>query len=137
MLRPWNRLFTLAAAASIIAGCSGGHSMTPAVNTQSGKVEQASLSQAGLSRLSSQPPTYMQLGWLMTDGTVLAQANQSNLWYRYTPDKTGSYSDGTWAQVASLPSGYAPTAFASAVLADGRLVISGGEYNSPGQYDSN
>ena len=32
-------------------------------------------------------------------------------------------------QLASLPSGYEPDAFASAVLADGRLLIEGGEYN--------
>jgi hypothetical protein len=37
--------------------------------------------------------------------------------------------------VATLPTGYAPTAFASAVLADGRLAVTGGEYNSPGNYD--
>ncbi len=78
----------------------------------------------------------MQLTFLMTDGSVLAQsANTPNYWYKYVPDAYGNYSDGTWTQVATLPSGYAPSAFASAVLADGRLLISGGEYNIPGQYD--
>lgn len=38
--------------------------------------------------------------------------------------------NGTWSQVASLQSGYVPDAFASAVLADGRVLISGGEYNN-------
>ncbi|HEY3638133.1 MAG TPA: hypothetical protein VGK90_08260 [Rhizomicrobium sp.] len=65
----------------------------------------------------------------MTDGTVLAQLSNSSNWWKLTPDNTGSYVNGTWTQVASLPSGYAPYGQAEAVLADGRLVISGGEYN--------
>jgi len=85
--------------------------------------------------IRSQPPVPMQFGFLMTDGTVLAQSGASNTWYKYTPDATGSYANGTWKQVATLPSGYVPSAFASAVLADGRLVISGGEYNAGGHYD--
>lgn len=64
----------------------------------------------------------------MTDGTVMIQDNESN-WFRLTPDINGSYVNGTWSQAASLPSGYAPLYFASAVLADGRLVVEGGEYN--------
>jgi hypothetical protein len=43
--------------------------------------------------------------------------------------KTGSYINGTWTQIASLQSGYAPKLFASAVLPDGRGIIEGGEYN--------
>ena len=54
--------------------------------------------------------------------------SQSN-WYKLTPDNSGNYVSGTWTQLASLPPQYAPDAFASAVLADGRLVIVGGEYN--------
>ena len=34
----------------------------------------------------------------------------------------------TWSSLASIPSPYAPYAFASAVLADGRVVVVGGEY---------
>jgi len=55
-------------------------------------------------------------------------------WWKLTPDNKGSYANGTWTQVSTLPAGYQPDAFASAVLADGRLLIEGGEYN-PG--DSN
>ncbi len=65
----------------------------------------------------------------MTDGTVLAQGRGSADWWLLTPDNAGSYLNGTWKQVASLPLGYSPQYFASAVLADGRLVITGGEYN--------
>ena len=77
----------------------------------------------------------MQMAFLMTDGSVLTQSYNAGSWYRYTPDANGGYSSGTWTQVASLPSNYCPSAFASAVLADGRLLISGGEYNCPYNYD--
>ncbi|HEV2474887.1 MAG TPA: hypothetical protein VGS41_19575, partial [Chthonomonadales bacterium] len=46
-----------------------------------------------------------------------------------TPDINGSYVNGTWSQAANLPTGYAPLYYASAVLADGRVIIVGGEYN--------
>jgi len=74
---------------------------------------------------------------LLTDGRVLVHSepncsgctgNYSN-WYTLTPDNTGSYVNGTWKQVASLPSGYAPLFFGSAVLKDGKVVVQGGEYN--------
>ena len=80
-------------------------------------------------QLTHQPPDGALITFQMTDGTVLAQGNGYNDWYKLTPDNTGSYINGTWTKMASLPSGYAPLYFASAVLADGRLVISGGEYN--------
>lgn len=79
--------------------------------------------------LAHQPPDYIQLTFQLTDGTVMAQGYGDSDWYRLTPDNKGSYVNGTWTQLASLPSGYVPDAFASAVLADGRLLIEGGEYN--------
>lgn len=78
----------------------------------------------------------MQIAYLMTDGSVLAQGSEDpQNWYKYTPDVNGDYSDGTWTTVGSLQTGYGPSAFASQVLADGRLLIIGGEYNTPGNYD--
>lgn len=77
----------------------------------------------------------MGLAWLMTDGSILVQslfARQN--FYRYSPDAKGNYADGKWRQVGSLQAGYAPLAFASSLLADGRFVISGGEYNTGGKY---
>jgi hypothetical protein len=65
---------------------------------------------------------------LMTDGSVMVNDNTSN-WYRLIPNKNGDYASGTWKQAASLPAGYGPLYFGSAVLADGKLVIDGGEYN--------
>ncbi len=80
--------------------------------------------------LVNQAPDGAQIAFVLTDGTVLAQGYNNSDWWKLTPDSTGSYVRGTWHQMASLPSGYAPYAFASAVLADGRLVIAGGEYNN-------
>ncbi len=77
-------------------------------------------------QLKNQPPQGANVTFQMTDGTVLAQSYNDNTWYKLTPDNTGSYVNGTWTQVASLQPGYSPLYFAGAVLADGRLVISGG-----------
>jgi hypothetical protein len=80
-------------------------------------------------RLAHQPPDGAGIAFQLTDGTILVQGNNESDWWKLTPDKTGSYVNGTWSQQATLPAGYQPYAFASAVLADGRLVIAGGEYN--------
>jgi hypothetical protein len=83
-----------------------------------------------LQTLVHQPPDGAGIGFLLTDGTVIFQGNQESDWAKLTPDISGSYVKGTWTRIASLPSGYVPDAFASAVLADGRLIIEGGEYNN-------
>ena len=92
-------------------------------------VSGASLAQT-VKALRHQPPDGIQLTFQLTDGTVLAQGNGASDWWKLTPDNTGSYVNGIWTQVASLPAGYVPDDFASAVLPDGRLVITGGEYNN-------
>lgn len=62
-------------------------------------------------------------------------------WHRLTPDSSGSYVNGSWSSLASLPdnSGIpatkggptnAPLFFASAPLADGTVFAAGGEYNT-------
>ena len=88
-----------------------------------------------LTKLTSQPPTPLQITFLLTDGTVLGQsAVRPRDWYSLSPDAGGNYAGGAWTNAASIPTpwGYAPSAFASAVLADGRLLIEGGEYNGGG-----
>ncbi len=82
-----------------------------------------------VTRLKNQPPDGAQLTFQLTDGTVMAQGYGDSDWWKLTPDITGSYVNGTWTKLPSLPTGYSPEAFSSAVLADGRLVITGGEYN--------
>ena len=71
---------------------------------------------------------------LLTDGRVLVHDESGNPgtwgnWWTLTPDNTGNYANGTWTQVATMPSGYGPLYFASAVLPDGRYIVEGGEYN--------
>jgi hypothetical protein len=79
-------------------------------------------------------PTFGGLGaiLLLTDGTVMAHREpvDAQNWYKLTPDITGSYVNGTWSQIASLPSGYSPYFFGSAILPDGRMVMEGGEFNN-------
>jgi hypothetical protein len=71
---------------------------------------------------------------LLTDGRVLIHDESGNTgtwgnWWTLTPDNTGNYANGTWAQVATMPAGYGPLYFASAILPDGRYIVEGGEYN--------
>src|ERR1700722_601755 len=74
--------------------------------------------------------------YLLTDGRILAENDNFTAvnWWTLTPDNTGSYINGTWTEVASPPSCggqvYSPLYHASAVLADGRFVMIGGEYNN-------
>ena len=69
--------------------------------------------------------------FLLTDGTVLLNENASGYgtrrWWKLEPDAAGTYTGGTWTRVAD--SNVGRKYFASAVLADGRLVVCGGEYS--------
>jgi hypothetical protein len=72
---------------------------------------------------------------LESNGTVLVHDEPdtnklaaTNAWYKLTPDSKGSYIDGTWSKIASMPDRYAPLYFASAILPDGRMIVEGGEY---------
>jgi hypothetical protein len=75
--------------------------------------------------------------FLMTDGTILVQDEGSGSgagdWWKLTPDNTGSYVNGTWTQIATMPAGYEPLYYGSAVLPDGKLIVNGGEYNGTGK----
>src|SRR5450432_1998540 len=83
-----------------------------------------------IEKLVNPAPDGAQETYQLTDGTVLAQSyRHNNEFWILTPDSTGSYVNGTWRQVGSLPSKYSPVATASQVLADGRVLIEGGEYN--------
>jgi len=79
--------------------------------------------------LPAAPSSGLSNPLLLTDGTVIVHVSQSETWYKLTPDANGNYATGTWSQIASLPSGYGPLYFASAVLPDGRVIMEGGEYN--------
>ena len=92
-------------------------------------VSSVSLAQK-LQNLVNQPPDGAGIGYLLTDGSVIFQGSAQSDWWKLAPDNLGSYVKGTWSQIASLPAGYVPLYFAGAVLADGRVVIVGGEYNN-------
>ena len=90
--------------------------------------------------LNNQPGVNIDTMLLLTDGRVFAHEFQSKNWHTLTPPDSGDYRDGRWDQVASLPDNSnipaasggptnAPTFFASAVFADGRVFVAGGEYN--------
>ncbi len=85
--------------------------------------------------LTNQPPAGAGVGamLLLTDGRVLVHREDGvnwQAWYTLTPDINGSYVNGTWNQVASLPASYGPLYFGSAVLKNGSVMIEGGEYNN-------
>ena len=79
--------------------------------------------------LTNQPTFSASNAYILTDGRVMVQDTAAQDWWALTPDANGSYQNGTWSQLASLPAGYSPLYYASAVLKDGRLAILGGEYN--------
>jgi len=79
--------------------------------------------------LTNQPSFAASTALLLTDGTVMVHDAGAQDWWKLTPDAGGSYINGTWSQLASLPAGYSPLYYASAVLRDGRVIVEGGEYN--------
>ena len=93
---------------------------------------------ATLEPLTNQPPAYVGLAppFLLTDGSVMFQDDTYTGFWKLTPDANGNYLDGTWTALASLPAAwnYGPYAYSSAVLADGRVLIEGGEYNLGGPF---
>jgi hypothetical protein len=100
-----------------------------------------SAAQAQWTALTNAPPGFLDTCNQLTDGTVVCHEYNSNRWRRLTPDINGSYQNGTWSSIANMPDGvdtsfgcnpcaYRPLYFASGVLADGRLVVIGGEYNN-------
>jgi hypothetical protein len=82
--------------------------------------------------LKNAPPFDPGTMLLASDGTVLVHAEPpaggTSRWYKLTPDSKGSYVAGTWSQLPSMPGGYNPLYFASAILPDGRMIVEGGEY---------
>ena len=115
---------------------SGGGEVNTTNDTSSDFTTIFTSSQIAQAWQSVAPPAQSPLpvGWnghalLLTDGTVMYQEYCSSNWYRLTPDAFGNYVKGTWSPLASMPAGYAPYDYSSAVLADGRVVAIGGEFN--------
>jgi hypothetical protein len=62
---------------------------------------------------------------LLTDGRVICQEDGTANWSALTPDAQGSYKNGTWAPIAPMASWR--RYYASAVLANGNVLVAGGE----------
>lgn len=68
---------------------------------------------------------------LQTDGSVLAQGpNESNNWFKLTPDSQGSYVNGAWSPAASMAN--TRLYYSSNVLPDSRTMVLGGSLSSAG-----
>jgi hypothetical protein len=88
-------------------------------------------------KIKNQPTWNTDTGLVLTDGTVMMHQYNSTSWWRLTPDNTGSYINGTWTLLPSMPTGYEPLYFASAVMIDGQVLVEGGEYNNLSQDETN
>ena len=73
--------------------------------------------------------------FLLTDGTIMVQELKSfafgavwptHRWWKLTPDQFGIYANGRWSPLANSIVGRRD--FASGVLADGRVLLCGGEW---------
>src|SRR5450432_2087233 len=72
--------------------------------------------------LAHAPPGPIGIANLLSDGTVLVHReadNTSKIWYKLTPDSTGSYVNGTWSTLAQGT--LERWSFPSNVLKDGRV----------------
>ena len=73
--------------------------------------------------------------FLLTDGSIMMQERASAFgqsvstrrWWKLTPDGSGNYANGSWSRLAD--SNHDRLYFASGVLADGRVIVCGGEYS--------
>src|SRR5262245_58950126 len=88
------------------------------------------------SNITNIPPGPIALMLLLSDGTVMC-SNQNfstigQAWYKLTPSSTGSYQNGTWTTLASMPN--TRLYFQTQVLKDGRVYCSGGEYGTGGPF---
>src|SRR5437868_13943510 len=64
-------------------------------------------------KLTNVPSQFTSAGFqlLLTDGSVMVSEVSTGRWWRLRPSITGSYLNGTWSQLATMPSGYTPLYF--------------------------
>lgn len=112
-------VLALGSASAVMAGHAGSYP-TPTVKSGSWKDVNGPI-----------PSANPDVSLLLTDGRVMVHSAWTGNWYFLTPNKKGKYESGSWSKdTASMPAGYAPYLFASQILADGRLIVNGGEYNT-------
>jgi hypothetical protein len=94
-------------------------------------IEMEEINMAGTWKpLKNQPPFNASTMLLLTDGSVMVQEEAGKNWWRLSPDAKGDYVNGTWAALSAMKN--TREYFASAVLADGRVFVAGGEYSDGG-----
>jgi hypothetical protein len=81
-------------------------------------------------QLANKPGFNTSTMLLLTDGSVMCQEEGGLRWKKLTPDANGSYVNGSWTDLA--PMHHTRRYYASAVLRDGRVFVSGGEYSDAG-----
>jgi hypothetical protein len=118
------RLLSIDGAQSIVADPLPGVSTSPTTTIAA----PAAFQVGSWTPLTNLAPASIGTMLLLSDGTVMAQAGgTSRVWYRLTPDASGSYVNGTWSTLA--PMGLERLYFTSDVLTDGRVLVVGGEYS--------
>jgi|SRR5215472_9304552 len=84
--------------------------------------------------LAHQPTFNASTMLLLTDGRVMCQDAGTANWHLLTPDAKGNYVNGSWSNAA--PMHHTRLYYASAVLKDGRVFVSGGEYSDGSQSET-
>jgi hypothetical protein len=64
----------------------------------------------------------------LTNGDVMIHEYGTPYWWGLHPNNKGDYFKGTLTKLAEMPNSYAPVYECTTVLADGRVMIYGGEY---------
>ena len=81
--------------------------------------------------LTNQPTFNASTMLLLNDGRVMCQESGGVRWWSLSPDIHGSYINGAWQQLA--PMAHTRLYYGSAVFADGRVIVTGGEYSDAGK----
>lgn len=138
--------FPVLAAAAVVTPFAAGSHPLPVVHGNAVVRPLVSTGSVGPSwtKLKHSPSVSVGAMLLLTDGRVLVHEEPNcnpgpgcvgtdyTAWFVLTPDKYGSYVNGTWSPAASMPAAYGPLFFGSAVLPDGKVIVEGGEYLCPG-----
>jgi hypothetical protein len=81
-------------------------------------------------KLNNQPTFNTSTMILLSDGRVMVQEEATAHWHALTPDKHGSYLNGTWSPLADMS--FWRRYYASGMLKDGRIILIGGEQSGAG-----
>ena len=89
----------------------------------------AGVARAGTwTQITNAPPSGLVVMLLLTDGTVMAQGDDTISWYQLKPDIHGSYVNGTWSTLAAMHDTRLYNSLQ--VLRDGRVFVAGAEYGT-------